>query len=315
MEPKYKIGQKYNIMMPLQVKSIDKENFTLTMVASTQDEDRHGDVVIQSGWILDNFLKNPVILNSHRYDDMTEIIAKATRTEIIGKGKKSRLEQDWKFAVNENPKAKIIFDLYANEFASASSVGFIVRKFKQNQDGTTDWYTIEEAELLEVSGVSVPANARALAKAKGINVDELNNNEEDNDEDNDTNDDDVSEVDEVKDDNEQTVAENSDDSESESEADNDEAGSDQGDSGSGEDTDNQEEEVVEPEVKAESYKSKIAKVLSKMEAKEKSNLQAVLKIVNSLLEENDLQKVDEQTKQKIKSRKINKAIRSLLQIK
>ena len=315
MEPKYKIGQKYNIMMPLQVKSIDKENFTLTMVASTQDEDRHGDVVIQSGWILDNFLKNPVILNSHRYDDMTEIIAKATRTEIIGKGKKSRLEQDWKFAVNENPKAKIIFDLYANEFASASSVGFIVRKFKQNQDGTTDWYTIEEAELLEVSGVSVPANARALAKAKGINVDELNNNEEDNDEDNDTNDDDVSEVDEVKDDNEQTVAENSDDSESESEADNDEAGSDQGDSGSGEDTDNQEEEVVEPEVKAESYKSKIAKVLSKMEAKEKSNLQAVLKIVNILLEENDLQKVDEQTKQKIKSRKINKAIRSLLQIK
>ena len=311
MEPKYKIGQKYNIMMPLQVKSIDKENFTLTMVASTQDEDRHGDVVIQSGWILDNFLKNPVILNSHRYDDMTEIIAKATRTEIIGKGKKSRLEQDWKFAVNENPKAKIIFDLYANEFASASSVGFIVRKFKQNQDGTTDWYTIEEAELLEVSGVSVPANARALAKAKGINVDELNNNDEDND----TNDDDVSEVDEVKDDNEQTVAENSDDSESESEADNDEAGSDQGDSGSGEDTDNQEEEVVEPEVKAESYKSKIAKVLSKMEAKEKSNLQAVLKIVNSLLEENDLQKVDEQTKQKIKSRKINKAIRSLLQIK
>lgn len=227
MKLKFVEGEKAIVSMPITVKSIDKVNFTLTMVASTQEPDRHNDVIIQSGWDTKNFLKNPAILNSHRYDDVTEIIAKATRTEIIGKGKRSRLEQDWKFAVNENPKAKIIFDLYANGFARASSVGFIPKKFKQNQDGTTDWFTIEEAELLEVSAVSVPANALALAKAKGIDVDTLINKRNDNGEEDDNtagDDDEVSEDTEISPADGQSPSENGDDSESGQETGDEEAG-------------------------------------------------------------------------------------------
>lgn len=166
-------GVKAFTSMPITIKAIDKENFTLTMVASTQDMDRHGDTVLQAGWDLGPYGKNPVILNSHNYGDATEVIARATRTEVVGKGKRAKLEQDWLFAVKENPKAKIIFDLYAGKFLNTSSVGFIPRKFAEKADGTKDWYVIEEAELLEVSAVSVPANAFALAKSKGIDVEAL----------------------------------------------------------------------------------------------------------------------------------------------
>jgi len=178
-----KLGKKTLTSMPIKVKAIDKENFTLTMVASTQDVDRHGDTILQKGWDLGPFEKNPVILNSHNYSDATEVIARATRSEIKGKGKRAKLEQDWVFAVKENPKAKIIFDLYAGGFLHASSVGFIPRKFAEKPDGSRDWFIIEEAELLEVSAVSVPANAMALAKAKGIDVEELTKDYEDNEDD------------------------------------------------------------------------------------------------------------------------------------
>lgn len=164
-----KAGNKAHISMPVTVKGIDKENYTLTMVASTQKEDRHGDIVMQDGWDLKPYKKNPVILNSHNYDDATEVIAKAISTTIEGKGANSKLVQVWKFAVEENPKAKIIFDLYAGGFLHASSVGFIPKKFKED-----DYFTIEEAELLEVSAVSVPANATAtLAKSIGVERKEL----------------------------------------------------------------------------------------------------------------------------------------------
>lgn len=171
MKRKLQAGEKAITSMPIEVKAIDKEGYRLTMVASTQDVDRHGDTVMQAGWDLGPFSKNPVILNSHNYYDATEVIARAENTRVEGKGKKAKLVQDWVFAVNENPKAKIIFDLYAGKFLHASSVGFIPRKFAENPDGSKNWYVIEEAELLEVSAVSVPANSAALlAKSIGVDV-------------------------------------------------------------------------------------------------------------------------------------------------
>lgn len=174
MKRKLQAGERAITSMPIEVKAIDKQNFRLTMVASTQDVDRHGDTVMQAGWDLGPFSKNPVILNSHNYYDATEVIARAENTRIEGKGKKAKLVQEWVFAVNENPKAKIIFDLYAGKFLHASSVGFIPRKFAENPDGSKNWYVIEEAELLEVSAVSVPANGAALlAKSIGVDLKQL----------------------------------------------------------------------------------------------------------------------------------------------
>ncbi|MEA3464288.1 MAG: HK97 family phage prohead protease, partial [Patescibacteria group bacterium] len=142
-------------------KKIDEAKFTLEAIFSTEDEDRHGDVIKQN-WNLKDFKKNPVIINSHNYYDAAEVIGRAEKISI----KDGQLQGKIKFAVNENPRARVIFDLYANGFLNAFSVGFIPKEFD-------DKGIILKSELLEISAVSVPANAMALAKAKGIDVNKL----------------------------------------------------------------------------------------------------------------------------------------------
>lgn len=301
--------------MPVTIKGIDKENYTLTMVASTQDVDRHGDTVIQAGWDLKPFDKNPVILNSHKYNDATEVIARAENNRIEGKGKRAKLIQEWVFAVNENPKAKIIFDLYAGKFLHASSVGFRPTKFAEKPDGTRDWFVIEEAELLEVSAVSVPANAMALAKAKGIDVDEL--------------------PDEMVEEEPEEEEEPVDEPEAEEE-----------DTETEEEADEPEEEVEidpeeqEPEVPAETLEEKqvrlkkelaetnaeIAKTAPKpkatrnqkllraihsVEAKRMATLKSVSATIDAIMKEEGMDTMPDEVKSKVKSRKVHQAIRKL----
>lgn len=156
------LKKKFNI----EVKGVDKENKTLEAIFSTQGEDRHGDVIIQNGWDLKYYKKNPVILNSHNHSDATEVIGKVEKGSL--KVDNSKLTGKIKFAVDENPKAKIIYDLYAGGYLNAFSVGFLVKEYDNK-----DYSKITQAELLEISAVSVPANAYALAKQKGIDVDKL----------------------------------------------------------------------------------------------------------------------------------------------
>jgi len=162
--------KKYEIF-GVEIKTVNEEKGTLEAVFSTQNEDRHGDVVMQDGWDLKNFKKNPVILNSHNYGDATEVIGKAINPKVVD----GKLEGKIEFAVNQSEKAKTIFNLYAGGFLKAFSVGFIPLEFDEK-----DYSKITKAELLEVSAVSVPANAMALAKAKGIDVSVLEKENESN---------------------------------------------------------------------------------------------------------------------------------------
>lgn len=306
--------------MPLEVKGIDKENSTLTMIASTQGVDRHGDTVMQSGWDLKPFIKNPVILNSHKHNDATEVIARAENIRIEGKGKRAKLIMDWVFAVDENPKAQIIFDLYAGKFLHASSVGFIVRKFAEKPDGSRDWFVIEEAELLEVSAVSVPANAMALAKAKGIDTDALDEEDVEEEE----------EVEETETEKETTEEETETEEPEEEENQEDDI-----------DEENQEPEVSEtPEekgirlrkelaehdaehaveepaqtVKIVSHNSKVLKAIHTMEDDRMTALKAARGTIDMLLSENGLKNLDEETKEKVHKRKVNQVIRKLMKAK
>ena len=43
----------------------DAENYIIRGVFSTGTEDRQGDIVVQNGWILNEFLQNPVVLFTH----------------------------------------------------------------------------------------------------------------------------------------------------------------------------------------------------------------------------------------------------------
>jgi len=55
---KIKQGEKSYIQMPVEIKSVNKDMGTLDAIFSTQDVDRHGDVVMQEGWDLKHFKKN-----------------------------------------------------------------------------------------------------------------------------------------------------------------------------------------------------------------------------------------------------------------
>lgn len=318
MKRKMKKGVKAYTQLPVKIKGVNKEAGTLEAIFSTQDVDRHGDTVMQEGWDLKNFKKNPVILNSHNYSDAAEVIGKASNLKIEGK----KLTGKITFAVNENPKAKVIFDLYAGGFLNAFSVGFMPQKFKENKDGTRDWYTIEEAELLEVSAVSVPANARALAKAKGIDVDELPD-EMIEDEDTPTEDEEV----ETPEDNpeeatdEPTEEENEEVEETPEEEpetpteEPEETTEDTPDEDQEEESEEVEEEPT-PEPAPKSYNAKVLGAIKNIESKEKRVMRKTAEIINSLLQEEDGGvKLNAKTREQIRKRKVNKAIRMLFTIK
>jgi len=145
------------------VKSVDEKNYIVEGVFSAQNEDRHGDVVVQNGWILTNYLKNPVVLWAHQHD--TFPIAKMVDISVDGI---NQLSGKMQFAVDEYEFAKTAFNLIKGGFLSAFSAGFMNNKYQIDQENNVVYLT--ENELLEVSVVPIPANELALAKTKGIDV-------------------------------------------------------------------------------------------------------------------------------------------------
>lgn len=133
-----------------------QEDNIYEFIASTASVDRQGDSIDQSGWELENYLKNPVILFAHNYSELP--IAKAV--EVIKAD--SALIIKIQFASEEaNPKAQQIKRLVDEGILNTTSVGFI----QKERNGSI----ITKAELLEVSIVPVPANQDALRLAyKGL---------------------------------------------------------------------------------------------------------------------------------------------------
>lgn len=141
----------------LKAKAVDRENFRIFFILSSGAVDRHGEVIDQNGWKLENYLKNPVVLWGH--DQSQFPIGKMEELEV----KDGKLQGYVKFAYNENPQAAIAFELCAGEFLNAGSVGFMNMKWMY--DEANDMLTLLENELYEFSIVNVPANPDALAKA------------------------------------------------------------------------------------------------------------------------------------------------------
>lgn len=145
-------------------KAIAKEG-PITFVASTSDPDRMDDIVLQN-WRLKNFLANPVILQNHEYDE--PVVGKATRAEVV----QGQLEVDILFDESpDNPDGMRLARQVREGFVRAVSVGFLPsgmvprRSLPDTDNRKAEWgYLLDDNELLEVSIVTVPANAAALAK-------------------------------------------------------------------------------------------------------------------------------------------------------
>lgn len=132
----------------------------ITFVLSTDDVDRHGDIISADGWALDSYRANPVLLWAHDY-----------RQPAIGRAAKMwtephRLLANMEFAPTEF--AQEIASLYRSGFQWGVSVGFKPIRFEERRDEKTGAFLgirFLEQELLEVSAVPVPANRNALRRS------------------------------------------------------------------------------------------------------------------------------------------------------
>lgn len=147
------------------VKEVDNDKYQVRAIFSTPDIDRHGEVVDQLSWKLDSFLQNPVVLFAH--DHYQPAIGKVVSIGMVD----GNLEGVIQFAAAEYAFARTIFNLYAGGYMKAISVGFSSGNY--DYDPENDLITLRDNTLYEVSCVNVPANARALAKAKGIDTSAL----------------------------------------------------------------------------------------------------------------------------------------------
>ncbi len=158
--------EKFFASVPI-IKKIDEDARTIEHIISTGTEDRDGDTINPKGWILDEFLKNPVVLFGHRHD--LPPIARAVKLKATEKG----LETLTLFPPKGIAQVSdTVFDLNRLGFLRSWSVGFDPVKFSMIEDGGI---AFEEQKLLEYSSVPVPANIDAvnLAVSKGIMTDKM----------------------------------------------------------------------------------------------------------------------------------------------
>lgn len=144
--------------IPFSMKSLNDEDRTIEFIGSTAAQDRYGDVIVQTGWELANFMSNPVIPWGHNYHEPP--VAKAVEVAITGEGLKFKGQ----FATaDEYDYADTIYKLYKGGYLRAFSVGFIplAWEIKKDEDGSP-YFVFTKCELLEVSCVTVPANPEAL---------------------------------------------------------------------------------------------------------------------------------------------------------
>ena len=133
---------------------------TTTFVLSAETPDRVNDVVVQRGWHLENFLQNPVALLSHQQSDLPVGIWRNLRVQgdaLLG---------DLQLAAKGTSRmADLARGLIEQGILRAVSVGFKPLKAEPIKPRGMKYL---EAELLEVSLVSVPAHPRAVMVAKSL---------------------------------------------------------------------------------------------------------------------------------------------------
>ena len=148
----------FNLTSTFKSHTEDDGSVMIRGMASTSDFDRAGDSIAVDAWTkggLKNFEKNPIILFNHDYN---RPIGRATGLKASDNG----LELDAKIS----KAAKDVVDLVKDGVLGAFSVGFRVKDADYLEE--TDGLRIKDAELFEVSVVSVPCNQTAtfsLAKS------------------------------------------------------------------------------------------------------------------------------------------------------
>lgn len=138
----------------------DDRDQPMPFIISTDDVDRHGDVIVAEGWRLDSYLANPVFLWAHDY--ARPVIGRAVEVWR----EPHRLLARMKFA--PTGFAQEVALLYRSGYQRGVSVGFKPLRYEERRNDKTGAFLgirFLKQELLETSAVPVPANSHALRKA------------------------------------------------------------------------------------------------------------------------------------------------------
>lgn len=164
------------------IKSIDEEKKTVEAIVSDATIDRYGEVILPAAFSkrLANYKKgNPVLLSSHNYGKLTNIIGKALNVKVTDEGLVAKFLY---FTDDGNEEADWAWKLASKYKMAAFSVGFMSFEGVEG-----DWekdaeairahkkprYTFTDVELLEVSQVCVPANPSAVMKSLEDGADDV----------------------------------------------------------------------------------------------------------------------------------------------
>lgn len=142
------------------VRAVAKDARTVDVVASTDTEDRYGEVVEQV-WQLDAYAANPVVLYAH---DSRELpIGRAENVRVEGGSLLATLRF---VGADVNPKAEQVWQLIQEGVLRAVSVGFIPHTYRWEKRADREVLVLTDNELVEISVVPVPANPDALARMR-----------------------------------------------------------------------------------------------------------------------------------------------------
>lgn len=140
------------------VEKIDKDE--IVAIASSDIEDRQGEVVDVGGWDLDNFIKAPRLLWGHDHQKLP--VGKVTKIWVEKSATPKLMFKAQFQTVTEFGKA--VKKLFDQGFLNTFSVGFKPIDSEHDED-VKSGLRFTKQELLEISVVNVPANPEALTLA------------------------------------------------------------------------------------------------------------------------------------------------------
>jgi len=154
-----------------EVKDFSDKERSFVAVANAETEDRLGDIIMQDGWQLKNYRKNPVVMPFHVYSKLP--VGRSLEEFVDEKKKVKRLMFRPQFASYD--EADLMYNLYRDKYLKGFSVGFIPLESEDIKPPDDDkekkflWRTPQrfvKSELLEVSVAPIPAHPDALSDVK-----------------------------------------------------------------------------------------------------------------------------------------------------
>ena len=123
----------------------------VTFMASTYGLARDGLIIEKGAWNLENYRRNPVVLESHNYNSLP--IGRTTQLTETDDGLVATIEFD-----EADSRAMAIRQKIARGYINTVSVGWDTIRQTGNR--------VNEAELLDISVVAVPGDTNAVALAR-----------------------------------------------------------------------------------------------------------------------------------------------------